>query len=365
MAISTLFHWDKNYKKPFIVSGPCSAESYEQVISTARQLDALQNVSVFRAGIWKPRTRPGGFEGVGEEGLLWLKEVQQTTGLQTAVEVANPKHIELCLKHNVDVLWIGARTAVNPFSVQEIAQALKGIEIKLMIKNPVNPDVDLWTGVIERMLNIGIEKIIAVHRGFYSFEKTVFRNAPIWEIPIEIKHRFPDLPIICDPSHIAGNKELLFMIAQRALDLDMDGFMIESHYNPQIAKTDANQQITPEQLSMLLSKLVVRSQYSQNELFISNLEKLRQRIDKIDRDLLAILSERMKTVSKIGNYKKENHITVLQIERWNRILEDRLQHANQLDMNKDFIVKFLELIHNESIRIQTELLNKSNHTHDG
>lgn len=351
--------WVGEYEKPLIISGPCSAESEEQMLNTAKALAKIDAVKIFRAGIWKPRTRPGNFEGVGTKGLKWMQQIKEETGLLTAVEVASPQHVEQCLKHNIDVLWIGARTSVNPFSVQEIAAALKGIDAKIMVKNPVNPEINLWLGVFERLQNIGINKIAAVHRGFYSFEKTIFRNAPIWEIPIELKRRFPSIPIICDPSHIAGDKNLILMIAQRAMDMDMDGLMIESHINPEVALTDANQQISPNELRNILKNLVVRERISDNEEFQSKLLELRLQIDRIDRELINILSERFKTVNEIGNYKKANNITILQIKRWGNIIENRLKLAEQLGLDREFLTKMLKLIHKESIRLQTEIMNKT------
>lgn len=357
---NALGKWLNDYKKPLVISGPCSAESEIQMLETAKELAKIEEIKIFRAGIWKPRTRPGNFEGVGEKGLEWLELIKKETGLKTAVEVANPQHIELALKHNVDVLWIGARTAVSPFSVQELAEALKGIDTQLLVKNPVNPEVDLWSGVLERFINIGINKIAAVHRGFYSFEKSIFRNTPLWEIPIELKRRFPGLPIICDPSHIAGDKSLIFMIAQRALDMDMEGLMIESHINPPKALTDAKQQISPAELQKLINKLVIREPYSDNEEFRNKLQELRIQIDKIDRELINVLAERFKTVNEIGSYKKTNNITILQIKRWSNIIEDRIQFAEQLGLDKDFLTRLLKLIHKESIRLQTEIMNKTN-----
>jgi chorismate mutase len=327
-------------------------------LESARQHAALGKVHVFRAGIWKPRTKPGSFEGVGEEGLVWLEEVKKISGLLTATEIATPKHVELCMKHDIDMLWIGARTTVNPFSIQEIAQALKGTEIPILIKNPVNPDIKLWSGVIERIHSKGVKNIIAVHRGFYSFEKTIFRNAPLWEIPIELKRIFPTLPIICDPSHISGKRDLLLMVAQQALNLDMDGLMIESHPYPDKAFTDASQQITPANLNKLLGKLILRKAFEKDEEITGYLEKLRSQIDIIDKELLGILSERFKIVNEIGEYKKQNDITILQIKRWSHIMNERLKFGKKINIDEAFLTKLLKLVHKESIRIQTEIMNK-------
>ena len=343
---------------PFIISGPCSAESEEQLISTAKGLVKIPNVKILRAGIWKPRTRPGDFEGVGSIGLEWLKKVKNKTGLLTTVEVANPHHVEECLKHKVDILWIGARTVVNPFSVQEISEALKGVDIPVMIKNPVNPDIKLWIGALERINKAGINKMIAVHRGFYFFGKSIFRNRPMWEIPIELKRLNPNLPVICDPSHISGKRELLLPVSQKALDLEMDGLMIESHINPDKALTDANQQITPSQLKKLISKLIIRKQ-STNIDFKNELEKLRLEIDKIDMELINILSKRMELIEEIGKYKLNHNVTILQLKRWNELIKDRLNNGSELGLDKDFILKFFQLIHKESIQKQNDIMNSN------
>lgn len=350
----------KEHSPPLVISGPCSAESRQQVMETAMLLAATGKVHVFRAGLWKPRTRPGSFEGVGEAGLEWLREVKIATGLRTATEIATPKHVELCMKYGIDMLWIGARTTVNPFSIQEIARALNGTEIPILIKNPVNPDINLWAGVIERIHEKGVKNIIAVHRGFYSFEKTIFRNAPLWEIPIELKRTFPTLPIICDPSHISGKRDLLLMVAQQALNLDMDGLMIESHAYPDKAFTDASQQITPANLDKLLAKLIIRNAFERDEEITGYLEKLRSQIDMIDKELLGILAERFKIVNKIGEYKKQNDITILQIKRWSHIMDERLKLGKKINIDEVFLTKLLKLVHKESIRIQTEIMNQEN-----
>lgn len=355
--ILALNEWFLAKKEPLIISGPCSAESEKQVVDTALELKKLGCVSVFRAGVWKPRTRPGSFEGKGSIAFEWLKKVKQELGFLITTEVANAQHVEEALKNNIDILWIGARTTVNPFYVQEIADALKGIDIPVIIKNPVNPDIGLWAGAIERINKSGITKIIAAHRGFFSFEKTPYRNPPQWQLPIELKTLFPKLPLVCDPSHICGNAHMLADVSQKALDLDMDGLMIESHINPALALSDADQQITPEELGKILASLVYRKKSTQNSDFHTKLEQLRSIIDEIDSELLSILSRRMQLVEKIGEYKRDNNITVLQLERWMEILRTRAFSGNTLGLDEDFLKKLLTLVHKESIRIQTDIMN--------
>ncbi len=346
--------WLHTESGPVVISGPCSAETEEQVTETARLLNKIPRVKVFRAGIWKPRTRPGMFEGVGEAGLKWLNRVQSETDLKVAVEVANPSHIELALKYRIDILWIGARTVVNPFSLQELANAMKGVEIPVMVKNPVSPDINLWIGAIERVMNAGITRLAAVHRGFYFFDKSPYRNAPMWEIPIELKRLFPKIPVICDPSHICGERDLLAGVAQKALDLEMDGLMIESHIDPDHALTDPQQQVTPAELEKLLGRLIIRKEKGNRE-FQSKLEELRSEVDKIDAELLHILSRRMELVDELGYYKRDNNITILQLKRWSNIVRDRLKTGLNSGLEKDFLQKLLEIVHNESIRRQTEI----------
>lgn len=349
--IIPLADWLPTDDLPLVISGPCSAETHEQVIGTALKLAEIPQVKVFRAGLWKPRTRPSAFEGVGEVGLEWLTEVKQLTGLKTAVEVARPEHVEACLKHKVDILWIGARTVVNPFSVQELAEVLKGVEVAVMIKNPLNPDISLWIGALERINRSGIKRLAAVHRGFYYYHHAIYRNQPMWEIPIELQRQLPGLPVICDPSHISGRRDLLLPVSQKALDLEMAGLMIESHIDPLNALTDANQQITPEDLSTLIKSLVVR-QLKGNSEFETRLEVLRREIDKMDAELLDILSKRMKIVEEIGQFKKENGITILQIQRWNEIILDRLNLGSRMGLNREFVMQLLHLFHEESISRQ-------------
>lgn len=353
--LKTFSKWLSGDPAPFVISGPCSAESREQVLDTARLLAAIPQVRVFRAGIWKPRTRPSAFEGVGVKGLHWLKEVKEETGLLTAVEVATPQHIEQALKHKVDILWLGARTVVNPFSVQELAEILRGVDIPVLVKNPLNPDVKLWIGAIERVLAAGISRIAAVHRGFYFYKHALYRNQPMWEIPIDLQRELPGLPILCDPSHICGRRDLIYQVSQKALDLGMAGLMIESHTDPASALTDAEQQLSPADLALLLGRLAVRH-VTGDELFETRLEQLRRNIDKIDAELIDILAKRMKIVEEIGQYKKENNITVLQIMRWRDIIYDRLNIGSKLGLDKEFLLHMLQLVHKESIRKQEEIM---------
>jgi len=343
---------------PIIISGPCSVESEEQVLNTAQEISKSGKVSILRGGIWKPRTRPNSFEGVGAEGLKWLKAAGEKVNMPVATEVANAEHVEACLKNGIDILWIGARTTVNPFSVQEIADALKGVDIPVMIKNPITPDINLWVGALERINAAGINKLAAIHRGFSAYDKSSYRNTPMWEIPIELKMLCPELPMFCDPSHIAGNRELIPYVSQKALDMDMDGLMIESHINPSIAKSDAEQQLTPFALTELLAQLVVREKNADNPEFLNNLEHLRSVIDELDEALINKFASRMSIIEKIGNYKSENNVTILQLERWEKILANRSYLAEKVGLSDDFIKKMLELVHQESIRIQTKVMNK-------
>ncbi len=340
--------------KHLIIAGPCAAESEKQVLETAMEISKIKHVKVFRAGVWKPRTSPSDFQGIGNEALKWLSDAKKNTGLLTCVEVATPEHIEQCLKNNVDIFWIGARTVANPFSVQAIADALKGIDVPVLVKNPINPDLKLWIGAIERVYNAGINKIAAIHRGFYPFEETKFRNIPKWEIPIELKTIFPDLQIINDPSHIAGKRELLLKAAEQALCMDIDGFMIETHINPQQALSDANQQITPAELTEMLDKLIFREKDFNSDDFKCQLENLRLQIDSIDFQLIELLSKRMKIVEKIGNYKNDNNISILQLERWRQIRQTRIKAGEELNLDPEFVKKLMQIIHNHSISIQTK-----------
>lgn len=344
--------------KPFIISGPCSAETESQMITTAKQLVATKKVHALRAGIWKPRTRPGQFEGAGAEGLKWLVMAKQETGLPITTEVATAAHVEACLKAGVDILWVGARTTVNPFSVQEIADALHGVDIPVMVKNPVNPDIELWIGAIERLNRAGIRRMAAIHRGFSSFEKGPFRNVPMWDLAIELKTRVPDLEMFCDPSHISGNRELIAMVAQKALDLDMAGLMIESHLNPDAAWSDAKQQVTPAALAKIIEGLVVRSASSDNKTFRDTLVVLREQIDHIDDEIMQKMASRMKISEKIGQYKKDNNVTILQVNRWEEIIQTRLALGKAMGLDEGFTRDLLRLVHHESIQVQTKVMNK-------
>ena len=340
-------------QRPMVIAGPCSAETEEQTLTTARQL-AQNGIKIFRAGIWKPRTKPGGFEGIGVEGLQWLRRVKNETGMYVATEVATAKHVYEALKYGIDVLWIGARTTANPFAVQEIADALRGVDIPILIKNPVNPDIELWIGAIERIYNAGLHQLAAVHRGFSSYDKKVYRNQPQWHIPIELHRRLPDLPLFCDPSHIGGKRELIAPLSQQAMDLQFDGLIIESHCAPDNAWSDKAQQLSPEVLDVILRKLVLREMKQTTE----DLVDLRREIDSIDNELLELLAKRMRISSEIGTYKKEHGIAVLQTGRYNEILEKRIASGERLGMSREFMRTFLEAIHEESVRVQVELMNK-------
>ena len=345
-------------KRPIIVAGPCSAESEEQVLTTARGL-AAQNIDLFRAGIWKPRTRPGSFEGVGRVGLKWLQKVQKETGLKVTTEVANKDHVFEALKHGIDVVWLGARTTVNPFSVQEIADALQGTNIPVMIKNPINPDLKLWIGAIERIYNAGIENISVIHRGFSYHGDTAFRNVPRWQIPIELKRQFPNLEVICDNSHICGRRDTLQEVAQKSMDLDFDGLMTEVHPDPDNAWSDAAQQITPAIFGELVNSLVVRSSDSDDSIFKQNLVHLRSEIDEIDHELINILGKRMAISDKIGLYKKDNNIAILQKSRWSEILDKHIEMGVKVGLSENFMSILLRAIHHESINHQAEVMNKA------
>jgi chorismate mutase len=359
LDILPLSSWIDTNGKPLIIAGPCSAETEEQLVSTAHLLANTGKVNVLRAGIWKPRTRPGEFEGIGSIGLEWLKRAKEETGLLTATEVATAQHVKEALAAGVDVLWVGARSTANPFTVQEIADAIQesGVDIPVLIKNPVNPDLSLWLGAIERINRAGIKKIGAIHRGFSSYEKTAFRNEPMWDLAIQLKTIAPELPLINDPSHICGNRELIPYVTQKALDMDMQGLIIESHIDPSVAWTDAKQQVTPAALADLLDSVNVRKAESNNPAFEDKLAELRQQIDKLDDQILKTLGDRMKIAEKIGEYKRDNNVAILQVSRWDEIVQKRVQLAKALNLGEDFTVKYLELLHNESIRKQNEIMN--------
>ena len=340
-------------KRPLIIAGPCSAETEEQVMETARAL-AARGIKIFRAGIWKPRTKPGGFEGNGVKALPWLKRVKTELGMYTAVEVATAAHVREALAYDVDMLWIGARTSANPFAVQEVADALEGMDIPVLIKNPVNPDLDLWIGAIERIHNAGIRRIGAIHRGFSSFDKKIYRNLPQWHIPIELHRQIPNLPIICDPSHIGGRRELIAPLCQQAMDLNFDGLIVESHCNPEKAWSDASQQETPEVLDFILNTLVIRDTTQTTE----NLSALRRQIDDLDNNLLELLAQRMRVSEEIGQYKKEHNMPILQSQRYDEILQNRISQAERMDMDGEFMKTVLVAIHEESVRHQQEIMKQ-------
>ena len=339
-------------KRPVVIAGPCSAETEEQVMETAKDL-AKNGVRIFRAGIWKPRTKPGGFEGVGSVGLSWLQEVNKETGMLVATEVANKQHVEEALNAGVDVLWIGARTSANPFAMQEIADSLVGADVPVLVKNPVNPDLELWIGAMQRIYNAGIRQIGAIHRGFSAYGKHLYRNMPQWHIPIELRRRMPELTLICDPSHIGGKRELVAPLSQQAMDMGFDGLIVESHCDPDCAWSDKSQQVTPEVLNFILNMLVVRDTTQTTE----SLTLLRQQIDQIDNDLLEALSKRMRISREIGQYKKEHSMPVVQTGRYDDILNSRAAAAEELGMNGDFMKTVYQAIHEESVRQQIEVLN--------
>ncbi len=342
--------------KPFLITGPCSAESEEQVLQTGEYLKSHGICDLFRAGVWKPRTRPNSFEGVGVKALPWLQKLQNNTGLKVCVEVAKAKHVEESLKAGIDALWIGARTTVSPFAVQEIAESLRGVDIPVLIKNPVNPELALWEGAFERMQAVGINDLSAIHRGFSSYTPNIYRNTPRWEIAIEFKRLNPEIPLIIDPSHICGKRELLALVSQKAMDLDMDGLMLETHPEPEKALSDPQQQLKPADLKLLLDGLLVRKAEISDPIFENKLGELREKIDRLDEDLIQLLASRMKIIEEIGKYKKQNNITILQVKRWNEILNLRTSAGNSVGLSEEFIFKILELIHQESIRTQHSIM---------
>ena len=340
-------------EKPIIIAGPCSAETEEQVMTTARNL-AQNGIKYFRAGIWKPRTKPGGFEGIGVEGLSWMKRVKEETGMYTCTEVATKAHVEAALEAGIDILWIGARTSANPFAMQEIADALVGHEDKtVLVKNPVNPDLELWIGALQRIYNAGIRKLGAIHRGFSTYGKHLYRNLPQWHIPMELGRRIPNLPILCDPSHIGGKRELVAPISQQAVDMGFEGLIIESHCDPDCAWSDKSQQVTPDVLNYIINTLVPREKTQSTE----NLNLLRQQIDQLDNELIEILNKRMRVCREIGQYKKEHRMQVVQIGRYDDIMKSRIKLAEEMDMSGDFMKTVLQSIHEESVRQQVEVIN--------
>lgn len=340
-------------ERPIVIAGPCSAETEEQVLTTARQLKQ-KGCHMFRAGVWKPRTKPGGFEGKGKEALPWMKRVKEETGMLITTEVATPEHVELCLKYGMDILWVGARTSANPFAMQALADALRGVDIPVFVKNPVNPDLELWIGAMERLNQAGIKRLAAIHRGFSSYDKKIYRNLPMWQIAIELRRRIPELPIICDPSHIGGRRELIAPLCQQAMDLGMDGLIVESHCDPDKAWSDAKQQVTPDVLDYILSLLVVRNEHSTTE----GLRQLRGQIDELDNQLMDLLAKRLRVCREIGQYKKEHNMTVLQSSRYNEILEKRGAQGSLCGLSPECVARIFEEIHEESVRQQLEILNR-------
>jgi len=346
------------HKKPFVIAGPCSAESENQILQIAHEIK--HTTDVFRAGVWKPRTKPNSFEGIGEESLKWLRKAQIECKLKVATEVATAKHVELCLDAGIDMLWIGARTTVNPFYVQEIAEALKGVDIPVFVKNPIHPELGLWLGAIERLNKVGISKLAAIHRGFYSYEKSAFRNDPKWELPIKLREEMRDLPIICDPSHITGDSYMIEEISQIAMDLNLNGLMIETHHNPKNALSDADQQITSSELAILLNNLILRKAKINDEHINNQLVIFRNRIDVLDKKIVSFLAERKEIVEEIAKFKQKNKITILQIERWFEILQNRKKDVKEFGLDEKTIVDIFELIHKYSILVQANLTQKPN-----
>jgi chorismate mutase len=360
LDINPIKEWLPQLNNPLLIAGPCSLESEEQALATARLLAKDPRVFIYRGGVWKPRTRPGSFEGIGSIGLKWLTMVREETGLPVGTEVANAQHTEEALKAGLDVLWIGARSTASPFVVQEIADVVKGTNAVIMVKNPVNPDVQLWMGAIERIYQAGIKNIVAIHRGFTPFQETKYRNYPNWQTVIELRRLMPEVPVICDPSHIAGKREYLYEVSQKAFDMGLEGLMLESHIDPTCALSDKEQQLTPAELAKLLDKLVIRHQSADNPLFENKLEVLRNRIDALDTELLEVLSSRMDIVREIGNYKKTHNVTALQINRWAQLMDDRVKMAEKLNLNRTFTKILFQLIHEDSVRMQTEIMDDEN-----
>ena len=358
LEINPIKHWLPQINNPLIIAGPCSLETEEQTMETARMLAKDHRVFVYRGGVWKPRTRPGSFEGIGSIGLKWLQMVREETGMPVGTEIANAQHAEEAMKAGLDVLWIGARSTASPFVVQEIADVVQGTDAVVMVKNPVNPDVQLWVGAFERLSRAGIKNLVAIHRGFTPFRETEYRNYPNWKTVIELRRIMPNLPIICDPSHIGGKREFLFDISQKAFDMGLDGLMIESHRDPSCALSDKEQQLTPADLAKLLDRLIIRNATTDNKLFENQLELLRNRIDALDRELLETLSSRMEIARQIGQYKKDNNVTALQIGRFAELMEKRVKLGESLNLNGHLVQQLFQHIHEDSVRMQTEIMDK-------
>lgn len=357
-AISPFYSKYDHQGQPLLISGSCSVESEQQYVQTALALAKTGRVQWLRGGIWKPRTRPDAFEGVGAIGLPWMIAAREASGLPVMTEVANADHVELCLKHGINALWIGARTTVNPFTVQEIADALRGVDIPVFIKNPVNPDLSLWLGAVERLQRAGITQLAAIHRGFSHLGDSIYRNKPMWEIPIALRTAYPNITLICDPSHICGRRDLLQRVAQKAMDLGFDGWMIESHLDPDNALSDAAQQITPETLNAMLSEIEIRQPHSDDLTFTHRLQSIRSRIDKVDEEIIHLIGKRMRITEELGHFKRDESVTIFQIDRWKEILESRTMLAEQVGLSKEFITQYLEQLHKESIRKQTKVMNQ-------
>lgn len=366
MSIIRIQEWFSEFEDgPVMIAGPCSAETEEQVQRTASSLIDSCRPSLFRAGIWKPRTRPDTFNGVGIKGLQWMNKVKEQTGMRVTVEAASPRHVEACLKMDIDVIWLGARTVSNPFSVQEIAESLRGIDLPVMVKNPLSPDIDLWIGAIERVYNAGIRKLAAVHRGFSPFERTGYRNMPKWEIPIELRRRIKEISILCDPSHIAGDSLLVPELAQKAMDMNMDGLMVEVHYDPASAFSDSSQQLSPTGYCDMMKNLVIRRSKPEDPGFLDYLDELRNQVDSVDHQLIELLARRLEIIDLIGEYKFKNNVAILQMDRWLEILGSRLEQAGISGLDRNFTERYLKLMHQESIRRQTVIMQKLKEKKDG
>ncbi len=350
--------WIETSSQPFLIAGPCSAETREQILTIAKDLSEIPQVQYLRAGIWKPRTRPGGFEGMGHKALHWLMDAKQKYGIKSCVEVATPRHVEACLEHEIDAVWVGARTTGNPFSVQDLANALRGSKIPVMVKNPMNPDLKLWIGALERFQDAGIEKLAAIHRGFHVYQDDYYRNNPMWELPIELKRQLPNIPIICDPSHIGGKRELIQPISQMAMNLGFEGLIIETHPRPNEARTDAEQQITPVELQAILNELIIARNAEKLDIE-EQIQNLRISIDELDKQMLQLLSKRMDLSKELIKHKQSHQMGILQMKRWEELLNARMSLAKEYHLNPDFIKKLMEQIHVESIRIQNEFLDKN------
>jgi chorismate mutase len=357
LTLTNTEDWNIGQQHPIVIAGPCSAESEEQLYETVKAIQT-QGISLMRAGVWKPRTRPNTFEGMGQEALGWIQRIKKELNVQFAVEVANAMHVQEALHYGVDVLWIGARSTVSPFIVQEIADALKGCDVPVLVKNPINPDLALWMGALERLNQAGVTKLGAIHRGFSTYQQTRYRNVPTWQLPIELKRQLPELPIICDPSHIAGKREMIAEISQVAMDLNFEGLIIETHRDPENAWSDARQQVTPAVLGELLKNLQIRKASSEDIEYISHLEDLRTQIDHADRELVELLSQRMDLVGQIGVWKKKNNVAAFQLDRWNNVFETRKAWGQDARLREKFVVDLFNLMHVESIKKQTEVMDK-------